>query len=224
MCYESNHDRKCHCCCLQGPQGIPGPQGSQGIQGQIGPQGPQGLQGIQGPQGMQGIQGEPGKDCDCENMNEVYLNMYSNVDQSITANGGVSDYVKFSSTNSITPPDFDISMANVTGVIKCLTAGTYVIHWTADGMLQPPFPSPVPSWALALYKNNVVIPGSAQAGFSQSPDDDAICLSGEVIIIIASGDELKLLNVSTLPIFLKAVHPELVVPMTSASIAIHKIH
>lgn len=71
---------ECHCCCEQGPQGVPGTQGPQGIQGPQVLQGAIGQTGMQGPQGLQGAKGDPGKDCDCSK-SSVYINLFSESDQ-----------------------------------------------------------------------------------------------------------------------------------------------
>lgn len=224
----------------QGPQGIPGPmgpagadglQGRPGIQGIQGPpgstgasgaMGPQGPQGVPGPVGPQGIQGIPGKDCDCSGQG-CYLSLYSNLDQNLGMNGSATDFVKFENLSVGTNGCLDWSLASTTGVIKVLKAGAYKLDWSANGLLAPPFPAPVPSWGLAIYKNGVAIPGTAIAGFSPSPDDDATALSQLMNCVLAVGDLLVLRNIAMFPINLKAIHPELVVPTTSASFNILKL-
>jgi hypothetical protein len=185
-----------------------------------GPQGATGQTGMQGPQGLQGL---PGKDCDCTGITDQYINMYSYVDQSLTANGAGNDTVKFQLTNVVSPGGFDTTNAALLGEIKVLHAGTYVIQYHVDGLLTPPYPAPVPSWGVALYKNGILIPGSPIAGFSQSPDDDAICLSNSVQFVLAANDIITLRNITTFPIFLKAVQPEFVTPLASANINLLKI-
>lgn len=214
--YPTHH--RCPCCCIEGPEGPAGTQGPQGISGPMGPQGPMGPTGSQGPRGPKG---DPGKDCDCHDTH-AYLNIFSQLDQTLDASGGASDTAKFELLNALTPPFFDISMAALTGAIKVLVAGVYVVEWFANGMLQPPYPSPVPSWGLTLYKNGVAVPGASQAGFSQSPDDDASSISARVVIALAANDILTVENISMLPIILKAVHPELVVSATSCSLTVIK--
>lgn len=120
-------------------------------------------------------------------------------------------------------PDFDISLAASQGMVKFLVSGIYQICWDGDGMLAAPFPSPVPSWGLGMWKNGVFIPGSAIASYSQSPDDDANALAAIFNVNITSGDVIQIRNVSTAPIVLKSIHPELVVPMTSSSFSALKI-
>ena len=205
----------------QGPAGITGAMGAQGAQGVPGAQGPGG---VAGPQGIQGLQGAPGKDCnntDC--CNKGYLSLYSISDQTLGANGSATDFAKLEALGVGVNTYFDWSLAATTGIIKVLKAGVYQLQWDADGMLAPPFSTPVPSWGLALYRNGVLLPGSAVAGFSQSPDDDANCLSALINVQLAVNDTLQIKNISTAPIFLKSNHPELVAPMTSASFSALKI-
>ena len=210
----------------QGPKGDMGPTGPQGVmglpgnKGDTGPQGPKGEIGPKGEQGVQGIQGIPGKDCNCDG---CYLSLYSNLDQNLGKNGSATDTAKFEKLSIGTNSCFDWSLAATTGVIKILKSGVYKFDWFVDGMLAPPFPSPVPSWGLALYKNGVIIPGTAIAGFSQSPDDDATCLTALLNVSLVASDLITLKNISTFPIFLKSIHPELVVPMTSAGFSALKI-
>jgi hypothetical protein len=245
------HEGKC-CCCfgpqgpqgvagLQGPQGIQGPvgqngnqgpaglqgiqgiQGSAGLNGQNGPMGPQGPQGVMGPEGPQGLQGIPGKDCNRDCCDKCYLSLYSLSDQNLGENGSATDFVKLELVSAASDDCLDWSLAATEGKVNILKDGVYVIQWNANGELSPPFPEPVPSWGLAFYKNGVVIPGSAQAGFTQSPDDDANMLASILIVNLVAGDSINIRNISTFPIFLKSNQPELVTPMTSASFNIHKI-
>lgn len=234
-------DNCCGCFGPQGPQGVMGPQGPQGIQGlqgnqgpmgpqgpqgvhgaegQMGPQGPQGVPGAMGPQGLQGV---PGKDCDNTNCcNFAYLNVFSQMDQTVAAHNQANNFAVFEKVNDATV-DFDTSLAASQGIIKFLKDGDYLISWVADGMLASPFPAPVPSWGFGLYLNNVFVPGSAAAGFSQSPDDDASVLTENIIIKIKANDILQLINVGNFAVLLKAIHPEFVIPMTSCSLTISQI-
>lgn len=216
------HHKRCPCCCEQGPQGVPGIQGPQGIQGVPGTQGVPGPTGMQGPQGVQGPEGpkgDPGEGCDCF---KVYLNMYSQSNQTLAAFGAGADYAKLDSLN-VASPDFDLTQAATLGIVKFLKAGVYQITWTANGQLAPPFPGPVPSWGLGVSLNGSFIPASPSAGFSQSPDDDATGLASVFQISIAANDVIQVRNVATFPIMLTALHPELVVPMTSISLTALKI-
>jgi hypothetical protein len=136
----------------------------------------------------------------------------------------VKDYATFESIGPVSlPADFDLTQAATLGIIKFLVAGVYSIAWDANGGLSPPFPAPVPSWGLGFYLNGVFLPGSSVGGFSQSPDDDANCLTSVQGFKINVGDTLQLKNISKFPIFLKAAHTELVVPATCASFSAIKI-
>lgn len=205
-----------------GPQGPTGPAGADGKDGKDGGLGPQGSQGNSGPQGNPGLQGLPGKNCDCH---RVYLAMFSEIDQHLGANGSGTDFAKMTSLGALSSPlDFDISMAATTGVIQFLKTGVYTLAWSTDGMLEPPFPFPVPSWGLGLYINGVFVNGSGTAGFSQSPDDDATCLTSVQNLSVAAGDKIVLKNITMNPIFLKSIQlPSVIVPVTCASFSAIKI-
>lgn len=225
MCSD-NRDKSC-CCCFgpQGPQGVQGAQGLQGIQGnpgkdgqagssgpagQTGPQGPQGNQGLTGstgpqgpqgnvgPQGIQGFQGIPGKDCDCSNNGCVsYANLWTQNPQILGAFGSGNDTIFFQFNNAITMADFDISTMSTNGAIKFLKSATYRISYSVEGKVSQPIPVPVPSFSFALWRNNVLIPGTTASGFTQAPSDDVIQITGEVMIDVNAGDVLKLRNASS---------------------------
>lgn len=203
-----------------GQNGAVGPAGPAGAKGDTGEQGPIGLTGAQGPAGPKGDKGDTGEKGEKGDpgetlFNGAYLYIYSNRDQPLDAHKGSTDFAKFESVG-VTSGDFDLSMANTDGSVKFLKAGTYKLSYDVDGRLEAPFPSPVPSWGVALYKNDLLIKGSGQAGFSQSPDDDAICLNSQIIVDVAENDIIKLRNITMAPIFLKAMHEELVDPVGSA--------
>jgi hypothetical protein len=145
------------------------------------------------------------------------------LDQTLDANGGANDVIKFEQINAFTAPDFDFSAASTTGQVIVLTAGTYSIQTHCDGRLAAPFPAPVPSWGIGLYKNGVIVNGSQVAGFSQSPDDDALSLTAQVVIDVAANDTFMVKNIAKGGVFLKANHPELVVLDVSASLIFVKI-
>lgn len=226
MCNENMHSewKRCPCCCEQGPQGPAGMQGPQGVQGVPGVQGIPGPAGAQGPQGMQGPPGVctpeqcHGEGCMCC---ENYANIYSILDQTIGVFGSGTDFVKFEQQNVVSS-DIDLSMANISGEIIIKKSGVYLISYSVEASLSPPFPAPVPSWALSIFKNGAQIPGSSFGGFNQSPDDDIENAGGSIIVNIIAGDKLVLRNIGTTQgIFLKAIHPELAFPVTCASITIN---
>ncbi len=218
MCCEES-EKKC-CCCFgaQGPQGVPGAQGQQGIQGvpgKDGPQGPngptglqgipgrngdqgpiglQGPQGLIGPQGVQGIQGLSGKDCDCESVAQ-YLSIYSLTDQVVPSLA--SPFLNLVNSASA---GFDISAAPVSGEVKILNHGIYSVNWGFDGKLQPPYPFPIPAWALGIYKNGVLLPGTTSGSFSITPDDICVHDSADAIVELKAGDIIKIVNLSTMTI------------------------
>ena len=214
-------DKKC-CCCCEGPQGIPGPQGiegprgvqgvkgdagergdagpqgNQGIQGSKGDPGQQGSQGIQGEvgqQGVQGIQGPMGPKCECNIpfgcCDKAWVSLYSLQNQTIPSLSAAT----FELLSEMSPGDFDISNAAITGEIVCLNHGFYLLNWGFDGLLAPPYPFPVPAWGLGIYLNGVVQLGTTSGSCSISPDDICTHTSAEDIIELKVGDVIKLVNI-----------------------------
>ena len=124
MCDENK------CCCIQGPQGVPGLMGPQGPQGVPGVQGAMGSQGIQG---VQGLQGPAGKDCDCPDaFQEPYLNVFATAAQIIQPFNvpALADQVIFDAQNANSGAlDFDLSQMNISGDIKFLKHGIYHLQW-----------------------------------------------------------------------------------------------
>lgn len=172
------------------------------------PPGPQGIQGPVGPQGP----------CCGTTASTVVAGLYSLVDQSLPAGSPVL----FENTNTITPGDFDISLASSTGQITFLTAGTYSITWRVDGQLTPPFPDPVPAWSLSLFLDGIPVPGSCFAGFSLFPDLLTSNGASNVIVVIGEGQVLTLQNSSLLPISLIASTPGSALQQISATLSIIK--
>lgn len=222
MCKE-DHDRdhKC-CCCQQGPQGVPGLQGPQGVQGVSGPQGIPGQMGAQGPQGLQGPKGDPGKDCDCNGEDKGHLphaNVYASVAQVIQPYnvGEVADQVLFSSQNSVSAGDFDLTNMNITGEVVFLKHGIYHLQWQLQARIQSGS-VPVPSWSFGFWLNSVLVPGSIYSGFTQAASDDACHSTGDVIIEVQAGQKLKLRNTSISAVNLNPNINGSVFPITIASI------
>jgi hypothetical protein len=219
----SNHDWKC-CCPVcppgpRGPQGLQGPPGPQGIQGPEGPQGPPGAAGPAGPtggmgpsgamgpagpigpigpigpQGLQGPQGIPGIGGTLS-----YFNAFAATSQNLTAAGGLNQQILFDSLNANTPASYNLSSAALNGNIMFLNAGVYQLSWEVQGTVTPPLPAPVPSWGFGLFSNGVLIPGSVYTGFNESPNNNAVCANGTVIISLQAGAVISLRNVSTVPV------------------------
>ncbi len=185
------------CVCPPGPQGAPGvqgPQGIAGVQGLIGPQGSMGVQGNTGPQGP----------C-CSSSGAAVMNAYSVTDQFLPS----LSVCLFEATNLVTTTYYDTSMLPTTGEVTFLKSGTYVISWTAEGQLTPPFPDPVPAWSLSLFLDNAPVPGGCFSGFTLFPAELTNNTGGTVIIYINAGQVLKLANTSTLPISLLSTIPDL---------------
>lgn len=195
-------DHKRCCGCKEGPQGVSGIQGPQGVQGVPGAQG---VTGSMGPQGPQGLQGPPGKDCEprpdehCKCC-ESYANVWAQPPQILAPFGNAGDTVLFQGQNAVTLADFDLTMMAVNGEVKFLKSGVYYINWGAEAKVQPPIPSPTPSFSFGLWKNAdaLPIPGSVLSGYTQAPNDDTLHISGEVSISMLAGDVLRLRNASTL--------------------------
>lgn len=226
MCKEDMYDRweykKC-CDCKEGPQGVPGLQGPQGIQGVAGPQGNMGLTGLQGPQGLQGPAGKdceprpPGQDCCCES----WANLYAIPPQILQPFGSSGDTVIFQGQNAVTAAYFDLSMMGVDGSVKFLKSGVYYITWGAEAKVEPPVPSPTPSFSFGLWLSNVIVPGSTLSGYTQAPGDDTLHISGDVTINVNAGDVLKLRNASNLAVAMNPNTVGIQFPVTIASLNIH---
>ncbi len=227
MCKEEtshSHKRECECCCIQGPQGVPGLMGPQGAQGVPGVQGAMGAQGIQGVQGLQGPAGKdcecPEKPCDCPQ--EPYANVYASVAQVVAPYnaGAVSDQVLFDKQNAVSAVDFDLTQMGTTGDIKFLKHGIYHIQWQLQARIVPPVPDPVPSWSFGFWLNGVLVPGSIYSGFTQAPGDDACHSTGDIIIEVQANDLLRLRNTSVSAVNLNPNVTGSVFPITIASVNI----
>lgn len=212
-----------HCCCIQGPQGVPGMQGEQGVQGVPGLQGVPGQNGMQGPQGLQGPQGKDGH-CDCPDLAAMpYASVYASIAQVIDPYSQPNDRVLFDKQNAVSLADFDLSMMNVDGSVKVLKHGIYHLQWQLQARIVPPVPNPVPSWSFGFWLNGVLVPGSIYSGFTQAPGDDACHSTGDVIIEIQANDMLKLRNTSISSVNLNPNVTGSVFPITIASINIECI-
>jgi hypothetical protein len=201
-----------------GPQGAPGPQGPAGVDGQMGPQGLQGIIGSMGPQGLQGLQGIPGKDCEKDCCHADYLTIYSDMNQIVpAASSPVLNTVAIGTTA------FDTSLASSTGEVKVLKHGIYFVNWGFDGLLTPPYPSPIPGWSLGIYKNGVLVPSSTSGAFSITPDDLCIHISADFIAELFVGDVLKIVNLSTSSINAVATFTGSTIPVAAARMNINLI-
>ncbi len=220
MCKE-DHKKDC-CCCVQGPQGVPGLQGEQGIQGVPGPQGIAGGTGMQGPQGLQGPPGVcSDEQCHGRGGCEAYANIFSRTPQDLSAFGAGNDAVLFNLQNAVSVADFDLTMMSVNGDIKFLKSGVYSIAFGVEAKVTPPIPDPVPSFSFGLWKNGGGVPGSEISGFSQSPNDGTLQVTGEVMISVVAGDTIRLRNASSNPV---SVFPNVIgisFPVTLANFNIH---
>jgi len=222
MCKEEGHKKDC-CCCIQGPQGVPGLQGEQGIQGVPGPQGipgqtgAQGVQGLQGPAGVCNCDDCPDRGCCCG----AYANIFGLPPQILQPFGQAGDTVLFQGQNAVSVGDFDLTTIGADGEVKFLKAGVYYINWGAEAKVQPPIPDPTPSFSFGLWMNNVLVPGSTLSGYTQAPNDDTLHISGEVIINVNARDVLKLRNASSLTVDMAPNTIGIQFPVTVASLNIH---
>ncbi len=136
--------------------------------------------------------GPPGPVGPCCPVNGVFTGVYSLTAQTIPPGGNaILDLV------AQTTSEFDLSQAGTTGVITILKSGIYFINWGVDGRLAPPYPSPVPAWSFAAYRNGVLLPGTSSGSFSITPDDICTHDSGLSIILLQAGDTVTLVNTST---------------------------
>lgn len=186
------------CCCIDcvcppGPQGPTGLQGAPGTDGPPGAQGPLGSDGIIGPQGPEGLQGPKGPQgpC-CPQPPGVFVSLYSLMDQSIAP--GSNALIELTSE---TTAAFDITMAPLTGEVKVLKSGIYLVNWALDGTLAAPFPTPFPGFTFAFAVNGVPNLSASTGPFSISDIDMETHSSGVSVIHLTAGDVISLLNVST---------------------------
>jgi len=200
-----------------GPVGPVGPVGPQGQEGPLGPQGPQGDLGPVGPQGEPGIQGPEGPCCADTS---AFFEAYSNEDQ-IIPSGDAFLYENI----GLSTADWDLSNAGTTGEIVALNHGIFEIHFGVQGVVTPPIPSPVPSWAVAVYINGVPQAASAMGNFAISPDNTTTSSSSEFLVELFPGDVIRLVNISFLSITATANIPlSSPLPLTSVHMHAHLIH
>lgn len=179
------------CTCPPGPQGPMGPQGLAGPQGFSGATGSVGPQGFLGPQGPQGIQGPTGSQGPCCPVVGTYTSVYSNLDQTLPP--GAAALLELTSA---TTASFDLSMAGITGAVTVLKSGIYLVNWGVDGLLTPPYPTPVPAWTFGVTVNSILQMSTVSGSFSITPDDICTHDSGVSIISVMAGDVVQLVNTS----------------------------
>jgi len=208
-----------------GATGPQGPQGATGLDGAMGPAGPEGPQGITGAQGPQGLQGVPGKDCEKHDKccPPAYFDVYTHQPQTLTTYPAIGSSVKMELQNAVSTGDFDLSMVNVDGTIKFLKHGVYYISLQVLAKLTPPFPTPVPSWVVALNRNGSLVKGSVCSGFNSSPNDNAIEGSSDVEIEVFAGDILSMANYTTSSIDISPIIIGSTIPGTAASLTCHSL-
>lgn len=216
----------------RGPPGPPGPEGPDGPQGQQGPPGPpgppgpvgtQGFPGSQGPQGQQGIQGPPGIQGPAGP--EIFFNVHSETTQLVNAwSPSDGDTVLFNNINTLSSPaDFDLSQISTTGTIIVNNSGIYEASWGVQGKINPPIPSPVPTWSFSLWKDDDLIVGSVRSGWTQSPNDEPVHSSCNVQFPMMAGQRLRLRNGSTMAVMLDANLQGSVFPVTISYINVNML-
>lgn len=205
------------CCCTDcicpagiqgplGPQGTQGPSGVDGIQGPIGPQGPQGIQGIQGPEGP------------CCPTVVAFTSVFSLTDQTLVPGGSpLLEAISATTTN------YDLTLAPITGEVQVLSDGVYRMYWSVEGVVTPPIPVPIPSMALGLARNGVVIPSSVSANFAISPENDCTFTSGATTVPLLAGDMIKIVSTSTNNLSLTSTLGGSTEPVCSAHLEIFKV-
>lgn len=235
---SSNHEKRC--CCqvivgpqgpqgVQGPQGLPGQDGAQGVSGPQGPQGaqgPQGLAGPAGPQGVQGIQGEMGpqgpkgdcEKCPCKCSRPEYLQLISQVSQTLTGSpafnvpGGT---VLFEST-ILSSANIDASLASSTGEVIVRKAGIYRIAKKVCGTLSP-LTTPLLAWGVTLLQNGIPLNGASAVNMTLSPDQLANEGISVYLVEVAAGDVFKVANICTQALLINAAFNGINVPGVSAT-------
>lgn len=203
------------CICPPGPAGAVGSLGPQGIAGPMGPAGAQGLMGPAGPQGIPGIAGVTGATGPCCSQAGTFTSLYSLTDQTLAP--GTSPILEIVEATTVS---FDVSMAAINGTVTVLKSGIYLMNWGIDGILTPPFNSPVPAWSFALYKNGVLLPSTTSGSFSITPDDICTHNSAESIVTLMAGDVVQIVNTSTMPVNAVSIINGSTVPVAAARLNI----
>lgn len=159
----------------------------------------------------------PRDNCCCD----AFCNVYANPPQLLQPFGSPADAVLFQGQNAVSALAFDLTKMGVDGSVKFLKSGVYYINWGSEAKVEPPIPSPTPSFSFGIWMNNVLVPGATLSGYTQAPNDDTLHISGEVIINVVAGDVLKLRNASSLVVNMNPNTIGIQFPVTVASLNIH---
>jgi len=147
----------------------------------------------------------------------AYLNMYSLLAQPLaSAAAALFEAV------GVDSGDFDVSQANISGEVKIMKKGVYVINWGANAALQT-LAFPVPAWGFALYLNGAAVPGSGAGACSITPDEVVTHTSGLTLLELQVGDLLKLVNISNQAVATISAPVGLIQPIASVAMNINLI-
>jgi hypothetical protein len=215
------HDKKDPCCNrsvgAQGPQGVQGPRGQDGLQGPQGVEGPQGIPG----QCVNCPGGEHPCDCPPFGHDAEFAQVYSLVDQNLDPSGGpdlAGGTVLFEQSLFATA-NIDLSNAAAFGEVRVNKAGWYEVLASATAFLNV-LESPLPAFALSLYKNGALLPASSSAGMTISPEQRGNQVVLHAMAHFDANDILKMSNTSNAALGLNALTLGVNVAPNSASLRI----
>jgi hypothetical protein len=215
-----------------GPMGPMGPKGNDGAMGPAGPQGQAGQAGAvgplgpQGPAGPQGLQGVPGDcvECPCECEHPEYLEAFSNLKQNLLASPALN-----LAGGELTFENLVVSTANIdatnialTGEIVINKKGWYRIISSVNGTLNP-LSRPLIAWGLALFRNGLLVQGSAFVNMTLSPDQQDNQVTQAVLLYFNAGDKFKLHNMTSQVLEVSNVNAGVNCLINSASIQVQSV-
>lgn len=204
----------------QGLQGLPGTDGKDGLpgaQGPMGPMGPQGLKGDQGPKGDCVA-------CPCNCGEPEFCQVYSQKAQTLTASPGLNmegGQLIFENL-VVSTANIDASQAGITGDIIVNKAGWYEIFKSINGTLNP-LSQPLIGWAVGLFVNDVLVPGSLEVNMTLSPDQQDNQVSFEFMVHLNKGDKLGLYNLTNVPLLANNANPGINAAVNSASLKLELV-
>jgi len=156
----------------------------------------------------------PHHECRCP---AAYLNLYSLIAQPLASAAPALFEVI-----GVDSGDFDVSQANISGEIKIMKKGVYVINWGANAALQT-LAFPVPAWGFALYLNWCYCSRFCAGACSITPDEVVTHTSGLTLLELQVGDLLKLVNISNQPVATISAPVGLLQPIASVAMNINLV-